>query len=176
MPQMTREMTQLKRRIQLLLAFFVFALVVSGITAIPLTWESSLLNRFLGKGSLLDNILPPFAAWVSFVDAGLQNANREYPFLYYGTDWLAFAHIVIAIAFLGPLRDPIKNLWVVEFGMIACILIIPTALVFGAVRGIPFFWQILDCAFGVFGIIPLYLVRKDIQNLQAITAIRSAQA
>ena len=27
----------------------------------------------------------------------------------YGTDWLAFAHITIAVAFLGPLKDPVRN-------------------------------------------------------------------
>ena len=25
-------------------------------------------------------------------------------------DWLAFAHVVIAVAFWGPLRDPVKNI------------------------------------------------------------------
>jgi hypothetical protein len=59
--------------------------------------------------------------------------------LAYGTDWLAFAHLVIAIAFLGPLKDPVRNIWVVEFGMIACLLVIPLALICGPIRGIPFY-------------------------------------
>ena len=59
------------------------------------------------------------------------------PFLGYGTDWLAFGHFVIAIVFIGPLRDPVKTVWVVEFGMIACVLVVPFALVMGGVRGIP---------------------------------------
>ena len=33
--------------------------------------------------------------------------------------------LVIAIVFIGPLRDPVKNVWVVEFGMIACALVVP---------------------------------------------------
>ncbi|SCF41963.1 hypothetical protein [Micromonospora mirobrigensis] len=32
----------------------------------------------------------------------------------YGTDWLAFAHLVLAVAFWGPLRDPVRNVWVVQ--------------------------------------------------------------
>jgi len=28
-------------------------------------------------------------------------------------------------------------------------------LICGAIRGIPFYWQIIDCSFGVFGAIPL---------------------
>ena len=68
-----------------------------------------------------------------------------------GFDWLAFAHVVIAILFIGVLRDPVRNIWVVEFGMIACILILPFAFVMGHERGIPLWWQLIDCSFGVFG-------------------------
>lgn len=162
------ETKRLYTRIRYLLLFFVAALVASGVTAIPLTWESALLNRLLGKGTIVFSVLPAFSEWVSFVDQGLQSVSREYPFIRYGTDWLAFAHIMIAVAFLGPLRDPVKNLWVVEFGMIACALIVPTALIFGALRGIPPFWQVLDCSFGVLGIVPLYIVRRDTRRLMAL--------
>jgi hypothetical protein len=161
------ETDKLYRRIRYLLLFFIAALVVSGVTAIPLTWESALLNRLLGKGTIVFTVLPAFAEWIAFVDQGLQSVSRDYPFIRYGTDWLAFAHIMIAVVFLGPLRDPVKNIWVVEFGMIACVLIVPTALIFGALRGIPPFWQVLDCSFGIFGIVPLYLVRRDTRRLIA---------
>ena len=57
--------------------------------------------------------------------------NAQYPFLLYGYDWLAFAHFVLAILFIGPYRDPVKNIWIIEFGLIACILVIPFALVAG---------------------------------------------
>ena len=96
---------------------------------------------------------------------GLETTGREYPFLAYGTDWLAFAHLVIAVAFWGPLRDPVRNIWVVEFGMIACLLVIPLALICGPIRGIPFCWQLIDCSFGVFGLIPLAIVRRLILSL-----------
>ncbi len=162
------ETVKLYRRIRGLLFFFVAALVVSGVTAIPLTWESAWLNQLLGKGTFVYTILPAFSEWVSYVDEGLQSVSREYPFILYGTDWLAFAHVMIAIAFLGALRDPVKNVWIVEFGMIACALIVPTALIFGALRGIPLIWQVLDCSFGIFGIVPLYIVRRDVRRLMAL--------
>ncbi len=162
------ETVKLYRRIRVLLLFFVAALVVSGVTAIPLTWESAWLNQLLGKGTFVYTILPAFSEWVSYVDEGLQSVSREYPFILYGTDWLAFAHVMIAIAFLGALRDPVKNVWIVEFGMIACALIVPTALIFGALRGIPLIWQVLDCSFGIFGIVPLYIVRRDVRRLMAL--------
>jgi hypothetical protein len=53
--------------------------------------------------------------WVVRVYAALRDMNSRYPFLAYGYDWLAFAHLVIAVAFIGPLRDPVRNKWVMEF-------------------------------------------------------------
>jgi len=158
---------QLTIRIRLWLSFFILALLVSGVTAFPLVWEVTILQAWFGSGSTAGTAWPELARWIVTVHAGLTDTQARYPFLFYGTDWLAFAHIVIAIAFWGPLRDPVRNVWVVEFGMIACGLILPLALVFGPLRGIPFFWQIIDCSFGVFGIIPLWLVRRDIMRLTA---------
>ncbi|MFH1699891.1 MAG: hypothetical protein ABIE07_04815 [Candidatus Zixiibacteriota bacterium] len=108
--------------------------------------------------------------WIAQVYSGVVNTYQAYPFIAYGTDWLAFAHIVIAIAFIGPLRDPVKNIWVVEFGLIACILILPLALICGLIRGIPFFWILIDCSFGIFGFVPLWITRKYILRLQALSS------
>jgi hypothetical protein len=158
----------LQKRIRLLLLFFIFALIVAGSTAIPLRWELALLNQWFGTSSLLSTILPSLAQWISYVNDSVQNGYGQYPLLAYGTDWLAFAHIAIAVAFIGPLRDPIKNSWVIEFGMIACTLIIPWTLIFGWVRNIPLFWTLIDMSFGVFGIIPLWLVRRDILRISGL--------
>ena len=49
--------------------------------------------------------------------------------------------------------------------MIACVLIVPLALICGPLRGIPPFWQLIDCSFGVFGIIPLWLCRNAILRI-----------
>jgi len=150
----------LRRRIKILLWLFIVGLIISGLTAFPIKVEVDFLQKVLGEGSATESWWPQLAQWISFVQRGITEASREYPFLFYGTDWLAFAHIVIAIAFIGPLRNPVKNIWVVNFGMIACILVIPVALICGSIRGIPFFWRLIDCSFGVFGIIPLYFARK----------------
>jgi hypothetical protein len=79
---------------------------------------------------------------------------------------LAFAHLVIAVAFWGPLRDPVRNVWVVQFGMLACAGIIPLALICGPIRGIPFAWTCLDLSFGVFGLLPLLMAYRHIRTLQ----------
>ncbi|MFD1365737.1 hypothetical protein [Actinoplanes sichuanensis] len=91
--------------------------------------------------------------------------GRDHPFVAYGTDWLAFAHLVIAVAFWGPWRDPVRNVWVIEWGMVCCAGIIPPALIAGAVRELPFGWTLIDMSFGVFGIIPLIVIRSLIKRL-----------
>jgi hypothetical protein len=138
---------------------------------VPIKWEIDILQTIIGEGTKMEQVWAPIAHWVSFVHRGLTEISQEYPFMFYGTDWLAFAHIVLALAFLGPLRDPIKNVWVVEFGMIACVLVPPMALVFGPIRGIPLFWRLIDCSFGVVGIIPLWLSRHYIQQLMALEKV-----
>ncbi len=157
-----------RRRIRGLLVFFIIGLVISGLTAFPLVWEVGLLHRYLGEGSSLGDGWPALAAWITRVYHGLTETDARHPFILYGTDWLAFAHLTIAIAFWGPLKDPVRNVWVIEFGMIACLMILPLALVCGPVRGIPFYWQLVDCSFGVIGIIPLWLARREVKRLEAL--------
>ena len=166
------EIQHLKKRVVILLWFFIAALLLSGLTAFPLEWEMSLLDRLAtGPGSPLLTLWPDMAAWISRVNTGLQDAYGRYPFIAYGTDWLAFAHIVIAIAFWGPLKDPVRNIWVVEFGMIACVLIVPLALICGPLRGIPLFWRLIDCSFGVLGIIPLWMCRSAILRIARLEGV-----
>jgi hypothetical protein len=157
---------KLIRRIRTWLCIFVFFLVLSGLTAFPLNWELELLNDTIGEGTTIERTFPHLSQWITKVYTGLKETDQKYPFIAYGTDWLAFAHIVIAIAFIGPIRDPVKNVWVVEFGIIACILVIPLAMICGPIREIPFYWRLIDCSFGVLGIIPLLIVRKDIRTLE----------
>ena len=153
------------RRVRLLLGFFVFCLVASGLTAFPLRYETRLLAAWFGEGTCAAALLPNLAWWLSHVHEGLDACYGRYPFLAYGTDWLAFAHLVIAVAFWGPLKDPVKNIWVVEFGMIACILVIPLALICGPIRGIPLYWQFIDCSFGAVGLLFLCTLRNMIRKI-----------
>ncbi|MFD9329551.1 hypothetical protein [Streptomyces sp. NPDC060065] len=150
------------------LVLFVVCLVLSGATAFPLVHELRWTEDVLRALSVPEH-LPALMDWIERVRQGLEATDAEYPFVLYGTDWLAFAHLVIAVAFYGPYRDPVRNIWVIEFGMIACVGIIPLALICGPIRGIPFWWTVIDMSFGVFGIIPLYVVWKRIKRLEALT-------
>jgi len=57
--------------------------------------------------------------------------------------------------------------------MIACAGIVPFALICGPIRGIPFWWTVIDISFGV---IPLYAVRKRIKRLEALSPAPPATA
>ncbi|MGH2553032.1 MAG: hypothetical protein ACRDEB_04910, partial [Chitinophagaceae bacterium] len=63
---------------------------------------------------------------------------------------------------------PVRNIWVIEFGMIACLLIIPFALVTGHAREIPFWWRLVDCSFGIFGCIALVICYRKIIRLEQL--------
>ncbi|UNO38488.1 hypothetical protein [Streptomyces sp. MST-110588] len=158
----------LRRRIRIWLAIFLVCLVLSGLTAFPLVTELWWAEDLLRSGiSPVPEHLPGLMEWISRVREGLEATDAKYPFVLYGTDWLAFAHLVIAVAFYGPYRDPVRNIWVIDFGMIACAGIIPLALICGPIRGIPFYWQMIDMSFGIFGVIPLLIVRRMIKRLEA---------
>jgi hypothetical protein len=159
---MTVEITAIRRW----LVFFIVALIISGATAFALETEMSWLVAVwpVRDGAWYD--------WLRKVYAALRDTDKRYPFMAYGYDWLAFAHIVIAVAFIGPLRDPVRNKWVVEFGMIACVMVFPLAFIAGAIRGIPVYWRLIDCSFGVIGLIPLAICYRKIGRLE-VRATRS---
>ena len=95
----------LERKIKWCTALFIVGLFVSGATAIPLLPEVNwLANLFCGdeKSSVM-------TAWLLRVRDALVQTQSRYPFLFYGTDWLAFGHFMIALVFIGALRDPVRH-------------------------------------------------------------------
>ncbi|WP_329561823.1 hypothetical protein [Kitasatospora sp. NBC_01266] len=85
---MTAEAAEL-RTVRRWLWIFIVCLVLSGLTAFPLRaetdWALALAHRVPAPALLL--------AWLDRVHAGLIETGERYPFLFYGTDWLAFAHL-----------------------------------------------------------------------------------
>jgi hypothetical protein len=154
---------KLQHRIRVYIWIVIIGLFISGATAFPIETELAILINH-----------PPFQSiqllqWLNKVYAGVSATQRDYPFLSYGTDWLAFAHIMLAILFIGPLRDPIKNIWIIQFGMIASIAIFPFAFIAGILRGIPFFWMLIDCSFGAATLLILLPCYRDIKKLEKLT-------
>jgi hypothetical protein len=156
----------LQRRIRYLTWLMIVGLVISGATAIPLQWELDTMAGVLGAADSAGGLDPTgLAPWILKVRDAVRETNAKYLFIAYGTDWLAFGHFVIAVAFVGALRDPVRNIWLFQVGMIACVLLVPYAFVCGGLRGIPIPWRLIDCSFGVFGFIPLWICQRSAAEL-----------
>ncbi len=139
------------------LLLFMILLGLSGLTALPVELQLNTALSLVSSGSRLHD-------WLREILHAYQTVQIQYPFLLYGYDWLAFAHIVLALFFIGPYRDPVRNIWVVQCGLIACGLVFPTAFLAGPLRGIPFWWQLIDCSFGFFGFLLLWSVARSIHR------------
>ena len=147
------------QQIRKLVVFFIISLVLSGITAFPLKTEMIFLQEQC-------NLFPQFMCnWITEVNTSISKVDS---LVLYGTDWLAFAHLVIASFFVGVYVNPVKNKFVVQVGMLACIAIFPLAFICGPIRGIPFFHQIIDCSFGIIGFIPLLIIYEKIKQLELV--------
>ena len=104
---------------------------------------------------------------------GLETMDRQYPFMLYAHDWLAFAHIVLAILFAGAIKDPVRNKWIVQCGLIMCALVPVLAGICIPLRGIPFCWFWIDAAFAPAAAVPLLVALRDIHRIEVIKLAES---
>jgi hypothetical protein len=147
--------------IRIWLIVVITGLFLSGVTAFPLQTELGYIVHLSSHFNA-----PALNAWLIRVCNALADTNAHYPFLAYGTDWLAFAHLVIAAAFIGPYLDPVRNKWVITWGLISCAGVPLLALIAGPIRGIPLYWRLIDCSFGFFCCIPLLIIRRLTTQLE----------
>ena len=162
---------ELRKRIRDWTLLLIAALFLSGLSAIPLRPEMNFLVQHYAQ---VDDP-GPVDSWLLRVQGGVNDVATRWPFLALGTDWLAFGHIVIGLGFIGLLRDPIRNEWLITWGLMACVLVLPWAWCFGAARGIPWGWRLVDCSFGVGGMVPLLAIRRYVAELKrrAAAGVRS---
>jgi hypothetical protein len=158
-------MTTLKQ-IRVSILIVIFGLVISGVTAFPLLHELNLLASLLAGESRDPAAHDGLVAWVLKVREGLEVTYRNYPFIAYGTDWLAFGHLMIALFFILPLKDPVRYEGVIQVGIALSVLVIPLALICGPIRGIPFGWRMIDCSFGILCLPPLWFALKKIRQIR----------
>lgn len=104
-----------------------------------------------------------FHSWIQTV---YDSVHQTPSIVLYGTDWLAFAHIIISLFFIGVYQNPVRNKFIVDIGIIACLGVIPLAFICGPIRYIPFYHQLIDCCFGLLGLIPLFYIKNKIKLLQ----------
>jgi hypothetical protein len=156
-----------RRRFRIVMGAFIAGLVLSGVTAFPLLWEARLAADMLGVG---DAASPAghagLAGWILTIRFGLEDAYAAYPWIAYGTDWLGFAHLAIALFFIGPMIDPRSSRGNILAGMAASVGVVPLALICGEVRGIPFGWRLVDSSFGVIGFALLFYCLRLLPRIE----------
>jgi len=76
---------KIKRRLLL----FIVLLCLSGITAFPLLTEITLLHNLPWYFST-----PAIHKWIDKVYTGIKSTETSYPFMAYGTDWLALCSVL----------------------------------------------------------------------------------
>lgn len=157
---------KIKKQITALIVLFMIGLILSGVTAFPLETELQLVDNWTSQHLERSSGL---REWIYLVFTGVKETYKRYPFIAYGTDWLAFAHIVISLFFIGVIIDPVRNTFIIKTGIIACILIIPLAMIAGHIRNIPIYWRMIDCSFGIFGIIPLLIAYRLTLKLKSLS-------
>lgn len=144
-------------KIRIALIIFIVLLLLSGITAFPLKTEMVYLYGHR------DNFPGTLRGWITEVYLAIEQTPD---LVLYGTDWLAFAHIIIALFFIPVYHDPVRYKANLLVAMTACVAVFLLAFICGPIRNIPFFHQLIDCSFGLFGFIPLFFVYKRIKQLE----------
>ena len=154
-------------RFRALMLFFIIGLVISGVTAFPLLLELRILCQLLGfETATSPEGTSGLIYWILTVRHGLEATYASYPWVAYGTDWLAFGHLIIAGFFVGPLLHPESARSTIYTGIAACVAVVPLALICGPLRGIPIYWRLVDCSFGVIGIIPLIYCLRLLKEIE----------
>ncbi len=147
-----------------MLGIIVFGLVMSGITVWPAVPELKMAVRIVWGDGESTGVLHSF---VLQVIEGLESVEANYPFMLYAHDWLAFAHIMLAILFAGAIRDPVRNVWIVQCGLIMCVLVPILAGICIPARGLPLVWFWIDFAFAPAAALPLWIALRDIRRAEA---------
>jgi putative component of toxin-antitoxin plasmid stabilization module len=75
--------------------------------------------------------------------------------------------IYFAILFAGAIRDPVRNIWIIQCGLIMCALVpVPAGICIPA-RGVPLSWFWIDSAFAPAAASPLWIALRGIRRKTA---------
>ena len=148
-----------------MLVIVAFGLFVSGVTIWPwdieLSFAISALQAIAGP--------EPLIQLLQDIQQDMRLLEQSNSFVLYVADWLAFAHLVLAVLFLMALKNPIRNVLVVRFGILCSLSVPVLAITCIPMRGIPLFWVLIDSSFALCAI-PLWIALKDIRKLEQETA------
>lgn len=166
-PRRTNDVTRRKLllRARLCLLCIIAGLIVSISIILFVKPQTAFFYAHFGPGTWVEDKFPFMASWITILYESIHMTYNNYPVIAYCMDWLVFAHIVLLIFFTGALIDPLRNAWIIKAGIMTCAVMIPFAFISGFIRGIPFFWLMLDCSFATVGLVPLCLAYKYIKEI-----------
>jgi hypothetical protein len=150
------------RRVRAMLGFVAGGLFISGVTIWP--WELELTLAI----SILDGlaVFEPLRALLQELLSDMLALREKDSFVLYIADWLAFAHLILTALFLMAIRDPVRNILVVRFGILCSLSVPLLAVTCVPLRGIPLFWILVDSSFALCAI-PLLLALRDLRLLES---------
>jgi hypothetical protein len=145
-----------------MLGFVAGGLFISGVTIWP--WELELTLAI----SILDGlaVFEPLRALLQELLSDMLALREKDSFVLYIADWLAFAHLILTALFLMAIRDPVRNILVVRFGILCSLSVPLLAVTCVPLRGIPLFWILVDSSFALCAI-PLLLALRDLRLLES---------
>jgi hypothetical protein len=151
------------KRAKWMLLLVAFGLFVSGVTVWPAVAELKAVVWLIWGDSSPSGELHAF---ILKAIEGIEATDAQYPFMLYAHDWLAFAHIMLAILFAGAARDPVRNKWIVQCGLIMCVSIPILAGICISIRELPSWWFWIDFAFAPGAALPLWIAYRDIRAVE----------
>ena len=155
-----------------MLGIVAAGLFISGVTVWPAIIElKTFVSLVWGDKAAADGL----HRFILLAITGLEDTRKHYPFLLYAGDWLAFAHIMLAILFAGAIRDPVRNKWIVQCGLIMCALVPFLAAICNPIRDLPRWWFFIDFAFAPGAALPLWIAYIDIRAIEIRHEHRKAE-
>ena len=125
------------------------------------------INETFGTQSSFGQSLPAVGQWIEVLELSITDTYDKYPAIAYCMDYLALSQLVIAIFIAGAIKDPARNIWIINASLMSCIIMIPFAYLSGHFRGIPSFWVTVDSSFAIAGIIPLLIAKHYINIIKS---------
>ena len=150
-------------RAKWMLGIVAAGLFISGVTVWPAVPELKALVSLVWGDTAVTTDLHRF---ILLAIAGLEETKKHYPFMLYAGDWLAFAHIMLALLFAGAIRDPVRNKWIVQCGLMMCAFVPLLAGICNPIRELPGWWFWIDFAFAPGAALPLWIAYSDIRQLE----------
>ena len=149
-------------RIRMVLTLAISCLILGSLATFAAPHSIAVVLAVFRRFDLATPATSHALMWLRHIQLQLGRDSHRHPMLHYGADLFAFVELAFALVLISPLRNPVRNQWVIQSGILACCCLIPFALILGPWHGLPMAWRIVSCVVALCGIAPLMLCRHYI--------------